>query len=147
MPVERQNRVYLAAILASVIVLAFSAWYLTSSQGRVEFLVHDVVLLTNRPELGETELRLFLIVRNSRPYPVFLGYAVLDAWDPDRGTGFDNYVHDGIQVEGRQTWSTYHVSILTGHWSEVALRIRVLTPTGWWEAPLTPEVPVVFSHA
>lgn len=145
---RRMRALLVAAILVGSGATGYLAWStLSQKQGQVEIAVQDVALVADRPVAGQTELHLFLVVRNMRDSPASIGYMVLDAWDPDNGTVYDTYAHADVTVGARQAVQFSEVSTLVGSWSQVTFQVRVVTPTGWWEQPLTPDLPVVYPYA
>ncbi|MEK6988614.1 MAG: hypothetical protein AABX97_11110 [Candidatus Thermoplasmatota archaeon] len=51
--------------------------------------MQDVIMLANRPMPNETELHVYLVIRNPRATPLTFTLVSLWAWDPDTGTLYD----------------------------------------------------------
>jgi hypothetical protein len=147
--VEERKRLRLAVILAALGVILSSlaiSSVLLQRAVQIEIVVQDVALLPDRPTPGQTELHAYLVLRNLRPSTVAFDHVALWAWDPQRGTLFDIYIHTQVDVQGKSVVGFGESSTLNGIWSEVAFKVRILTPTGWWETLVTPDHPVVFAR-
>ncbi|MFA5895548.1 MAG: hypothetical protein WC985_01405 [Thermoplasmata archaeon] len=137
-----------ATVVAVVVILGVAAWwFFLRPQDRVEIVVQDVIMLANRPMPNETELHVYLMIRNPRATPLTFTLVSLWAWDPDTGTLYDTYAHENVVVEGRQTWTFSEVSALAGLWSVVAFQVKVFTSGGSWESNLAPGQPIVYPYA
>lgn len=145
--VEGRKRLLIAIVLAAVAVILSSvaiSFVLLERAVRVEIAIQDVALLADRPAPGQTELHVYLIVRNLQPSAVAFDHVALWAWDPKNGTLFDTYVHTEFDVKGNAVTAFSEVSTLNGKWSEVVFKVRILTPTGWWESAVTPDHSALF---
>lgn len=79
-----------ATVVAVVVILGVAAWwFFLRPQDRVEIVVQDVIMLANRPMPNETELHVYLVIRNPRATPLTFTLVSLWAWDPDTGTLYD----------------------------------------------------------
>jgi hypothetical protein len=146
---EGRKRLLVAVILAALAVILSSlavSSVLLQKAVQVEILVRDVALMADRPTPGQTEFHVYLVLRNLRSDAVALEHVALWAWDPGKGTLYDTYIHTQVDVQGRSVVAFGESSTLNGIWSEVAFKVRILTPTGWWETPVTPDHPVVFTR-
>lgn len=146
---EGRKRWVVPAILAALAVILSSlaiSSVLLQKEVQVEIVVQDVALLTDRPTPGQTELHVYLVLRNLGSSAVGLEHVALWAWDPEKGTLYDTYIHTQVDVQGKSVVAFGESSTLNGIWSEVAFKVRILTPTGWWETPVTPDHPVVFAR-
>jgi len=149
--VKRRQR-WLAAV-AVVVAIGLVAGGVTvrlalDRAPRVEILVHDVALVQDRPEDGMTELHAFLVLRNPTPSIVRMEWIVLTAYDPEKGTVFDTFVHGPLTIDASATQAFSEVAELTGLWSDVAFEIRIFQEgRPRWEAPVEPGEPIVWRPA
>lgn len=77
--------------------------FLLRQREGVEILEQDVALLLNVPQVGRTELHVFLVVRNPMSSSIHIDTIVSVAYDPREGALFDTHTHGDVQVSTSQT--------------------------------------------
>ncbi len=142
-----RKRRYLVALVAAVIVLSIaSVAILYLQREALEIEATNTAMVPDIPQAGMTQLRASLVLRNVGPATVRLQLMTLFATDPGNGTLFDTFTHENILLEpgGTQTFS--EVTNVTGHWTEVALTVKVFpinSPS--WDSSLVPDQPVTWT--
>ena len=146
-PASRRQRRLLVVAVAAVVILSVAAVAIVLLQRQMlEIEATDLVVTSDAPQVGMTQLHVSLVLRNVGSARVHLQWVTLFANDPRNGTLFDTFTHDDIQLEPGGTRTFSDVTNITGYWSGVAFTIKVFPfSSPGWDSPIVPDQPVTWT--
>ena len=141
------NRRLLVVVVAAVSVISVTAVAILLLQSEtLQIEATKLVMATDTPQAGMTQLRVSLVLQNVGRATVRLQWMTLFANGPNNGPLFDTFTRQDIQLEPGGTRTFSEVTNVTGLWHGAAFTVKLFpVDAPSWESPLVPNQPVTWT--